>query len=243
MTAACVYRGTCMKLEGRRVIVTGGSRGVGFRISELFLAEGANVLAVSRSSAKLEGAKAELPALATLAADVSVATDVDRIVEWVEREWGALDILVNNAGVYDGSQPSVTAEPDDTFLTTFQINVHGAYFCTKRLLPLLLRSDDPRILNVGSDAGILGPDLRDSYGVSKAALHALTLATANDLKGKVAVNVMHPGWVRTDMAPDGPEDPRRSAAGALSIVTRPDKVTGRLFFGKRIRAWTPRSTR
>ncbi len=69
-----------MKLEGRRVIVTGGSRGIGFRISELFLAEGANVLAVSRSSAKLGGAKAELPALATLVPDVSVASDVDRIV-------------------------------------------------------------------------------------------------------------------------------------------------------------------
>ena len=145
-----------MKLEGRRVIVTGGVGVLASGSAKLFLAEGANVLAVSRSSAKLEGAKAELPALATLAADVSVATDVDRIVEWVEREWGALDILVNNAGVYDGasraSQRSRRHLPDD-----IQINVHGAYFCTKRLLPLLLRSGDPRILNIGSDAGIWGP--------------------------------------------------------------------------------------
>ena len=65
-----------MQLEGRRIIVTGGSRGIGYRISELFLAEGAQVLAVSRSAAKLEGAKEQLPALATLVADVSVATDV-----------------------------------------------------------------------------------------------------------------------------------------------------------------------
>lgn len=230
-----------MKLEGRRVIVTGGSRGIGFRISELFLAEGANVLAVSRSPAKLEGAKAELPALATLVGDVSVATDVDRIVEWVENEWGALDILINNAGVFDANEPGLTEEPDENFLTTLQVNVHGAYFCTKRLLPLLLQSDDPRILNVGSSSGILGPELRDAYGVSKAALHALTLATANELKGKVAVNALDPGWVRTDMSPNGPGDPKWSAAGALSIVTRPDDVTGRLFYGKRLRAWTPRS--
>ncbi len=232
-----------MKLEGRRVIVTGGSRGIGYRISELFLAEGAQVLAVSRSSAKLEGAKEQLPALATLVADVSVASDVDGMVGWAEREWGALDILVNNAGIFDNSEPGLTEEPDNNFLTTLQVNVHGAYFCTKRLLPLLLRSDDPRIVNVGSDSGIMGPEMRGAYGVSKAALHALTLATANELKGKVAVNALDPGWVRTDMSPNGPGDPRWSAAGALSIVTRPDRVTGRLFNGKRIRAWMPRSTR
>lgn len=231
-----------MKLEARRVIVTGGSRGIGYRISELFISEGARVLAVSRSSTKLERAKEQLPSLATLAADVSVATDVDRIVEWAESEWGSLDILVNNAGVLDGSEPGLTDGADDSFLTTLQVNVHGAYFCTKRLLPLLLRSNDPRIVNVGSSSGILGPGLRDSYGVSKAALHALTLATANELKGKVAVNALDPGWVRTDMSPNGPGDPKWSAAGALSIVTRPSGVTGRLFYGKRLRAWTPRSS-
>lgn len=231
-----------MKLEGRRVIVTGGSRGIGYRISELFLAEGAHVLAVSRSSAKLEGAKEQLPALATLAADVSVPAEIDRIVAWAESEWGAVDILVNNAGVLDESEPGLTEGPDDSFLTTMQVNVHGPYYCTKRILPLLLRSSDPRILNVGSSSGILGPGLRDSYGVSKAALHALTLATANELKGKVSVNALDPGWVRTDMSPNGPGDPRWSAAGALSIVTKPASVTGRLFYGKRLRAWTPRST-
>ncbi len=230
-----------MKLEGRRVIVTGGSRGIGYRISELFLAEGAHVLAVSRSSANLEEAKVQLPALATLVADVSVATDVDRVVAWAESEWGALDILVNNAGIFDRTEPGLTEEPDDNFLTTLQVNVHGAYFCTKRLLPLLLRSDDPHILNLGSSAGIMGPDMRGAYGVSKAALHALTLATANELEGKVTVNALDPGWVRTDMAPDGPQDPQWAAAGALSIVTRSSSVTGRLFSGKRLRSWMPRS--
>ena len=231
-----------MQLEGRRVIVTGGSRGIGYRISELFLAEGAQVLAVSRSSAKLDGAKEQLPALTTLVADVSVPSEIDRVVSWAENEWGAVDILVNNAGVLDESERGLTQGPDDSFLKTMQINVHGPYFCTKRILPLLLKSDDPRILNVGSGSGILGPNMRDSYGVSKAALHALTLATANELKGKVSVNALDPGWVRTDMSPNGPRDPRWSAEGALSIVTRSDGLTGRLFYGKRLRAWTPRPT-
>ncbi len=231
-----------MQLEGRRVIVTGGSRGIGYRISELFLAEGAHVLAVSRDPAKLAGARAQLPALATLAGDVSIASDVDKIATWAESEWGAVDILVNNAGVLYGSEPGLTSGPDDTFLSTLQVNVGGAYFCTKRLLPLLLKSSDPRIVNVGSMSGMLGRNMRNSYGVSKAALHALTIATANELRGKVAVNALAPGWVKTDMSPDGPGDPRWSAEGALSIVTRPANVTGRLFYGKRIRSWASRSS-
>ena len=231
-----------MQLEGRRVIVTGGSRGIGYRISELFLGEGAHVLAVSRDPAKLAGAQAQLPALATLSADVSIASDVDKIATWAESEWGAVDILVNNAGVLYGSEPGLTSGPDETFLSTLQVNVGGAYFCTKRLLPLLLKSSDPRIVNVGSMSGMLGRNMRDSYGVSKAALHALTIATANELRGKVAVNALAPGWVKTDMSPDGPGDPRWSAEGALSIVTRPADVTGRLFYGKRIRSWASRSS-
>ena len=231
-----------MQLEGRRAIVTGGSRGIGYQISELFLAEGARVLAVSRDPAKLAGARAQLAALATLSADVSVASDVDRIAEWAKSEWGAIDILVNNAGVLYGSEPGLTAGPDESFLSTLQVNVCGAYFCTKRLLPLLLRSSDPRIVNVGSMSGMLGPNMRNSYGVSKAALHALTLATANELRGKVAVNALAPGWVKTDMSPDAPGDPRWSAEGALSIVTRPASVTGRLFYGKRLRSWASRSS-
>ena len=153
-----------------------------------------------------------------------------------------IDILVNNAGILYSSRPDLTARPDESFLSTLQVNVCGAYFCTKRLLPLLVRSSDPRIVNVGSTSGILGPNVRSADGVSKAALHALTIATANELRGKVAVNALSPGWVKTDMAPDGPGDPRWSAEGALSIVTRPASVTGRLFHGKRIRAWASRSS-
>ncbi len=231
-----------MKLNGRRVIVTGGSRGIGYRISELFLAEGAHVLAVSRNSEKLTEAQAQLPALATLSADVSIASDIDRVVAWAENEWGGVDILINNAGVLDPSERGLTEGPDEIFLSTLQVNVTGVYLCTKRLLPLLLRSDDPRIVNVGSMSGILGPGLRGSYGVSKAALHALTIATANELRGKVPVNALSPGWVKTDMAPTGPGDPRSSAQGALWIVTRPPDVTGKLFRGNRIRSWSTRST-
>lgn len=227
-----------MLLTNRHTIVTGGSRGVGFEISRIFLEQGAHVLAVSRDHRKLDGAKRELPALDTLAADVAKADDVDRIVEWVGERWGKLDILVNNAGMWTSEAPDLTTGTDEDFAETIRINLFGAYYCTKRFLPLLLKSDDPRIMNVGSRSGLLNAKTHGAYGVSKVALHGLTVATAHELAGKVAVNALSPGWVRTDAAPDAPWDPRWSAEAALSLVTRPREVTGQLFHGKRRRRWS-----
>ena len=88
------------------------------------------------------------------------------------------------------------------------------------------------VVLLSSIAGIRGNTTIGTYGVSKAALHAMTIAVANDLKGRVAVNVLSPGWVRTDMAPDAPTEPRLPAEAVLSIVTGPQGVTGKLYHGK-----------
>ena len=218
-----------MALQGKKALVTGGSRGIGFQIGKIFLENGADVLAVSRDPAKLEQARRDLPGLQTLPADVSIPADNDRVAEWVRENWGVLDILINNAGVSPSEIGALSDIPDEIFEQTLRINVSGPYLCAKRLLPLLLMSDDPRIVNVGSTSGVMSPSLSGVYGVSKAALHALTIATANELMGKVAVNALSPGWVRTDMAPDGPGDPRTSAEGALWLVNQPPEVTGKLF--------------
>ena len=230
-----------MALQGKKALVTGGSRGIGFQIGKIFLENGADVLAVSRDPAKLEQARRDLPGLRILQADVSIPADNDRVAEWVRENWGALDILINNAGVSPSEIGALSDIPDEIFEQTLRINVSGPYLCAKRLLPLLLMSDDPRIVNVGSTSGVMSPSLSGVYGVSKAALHALTIATANELMGRVAVNALSPGWVRTDMAPDGPGDPRTSAEGALWLVTQPPEVTGKLFDGMAEMGWASQS--
>ena len=218
-----------MSLQGKRTLVTGGSRGIGYEVCKIFLENGAEVLAVSRDQAKLDQAQSELPGLRVLQADVSIAEDNDRLAAWVRDTWGALDVLVNNAGVSPRPFEGLYALSDEEFERTMRINLTGVYLCTKRLIPLLLESDDPRVVNVGSTSGVMSAGLRGAYGVSKAALHALTIATAGELAGKVAVNALSPGWVRTDMAPDAPNHPRSSAEGALWLVTQPRDVTGLLF--------------
>jgi NAD(P)-dependent dehydrogenase (short-subunit alcohol dehydrogenase family) len=226
-----------MQLSGKNAVVTGGSRGIGLEICKIFLEQDATVLAVARDSNKLEEAKSGLPGLHTLAADVSAPEEVDRVAAWVQEHWGWMDILVNNAGVSFPDQDDLTTQPDEIFFDTIRINLHGPYLCTKRLLPLLMRSADPRIVNIGSGAGVMSPRLHGSYSVSKVALHAMTIVTAKELEGKVAVNAITPGWVKTDMAPDAPGDPRKSAETALFVVTQPRDVTGRFFRGQAEADW------
>jgi NAD(P)-dependent dehydrogenase (short-subunit alcohol dehydrogenase family) len=226
-----------MSLAGKKALVTGGSRGIGFQICRILLENGANVLAVSRDTTKLNQAKTELPELDILQADVSIPADNERVAAWIQDNLGSLDILVNNAGVSPVSSGALSNLTDEEFEQTLRINVFGPYICTKRMLPLLLKSDDPRIVNVGSTSGVMSSTLKGGYGVSKAALHALTIATANELIGKVAVNALSPGWVRTDMAPTGPGDPRTSAEATLWLITQSREVTGKLFHDKAEMAW------
>lgn len=227
-------------MKGKRAVVTGGSRGIGLEIARLLLDQGANVLAVSRSDAHLEEARRALPSLETLQADVAVPQDVDRLARWVETHWGRLDILVNNAGVFLDGDTDLVAQPDEAFEETMRVNLFGPYLCTKRLVPHLLKSDDPRVVNIGSSMGVLSPGLSGAYSVSKVGLNALTIAFANALRGQVAVNCLSPGWVRTDMAPDAPGDPKRSAEDLLWVLGQPRSVSGGFFGGRRRIPWADR---
>jgi NAD(P)-dependent dehydrogenase (short-subunit alcohol dehydrogenase family) len=228
-----------LTLNQRHILVTGGSRGIGFEICKRFLSEGARVLAVSRNADKLAAARESLPNLEVLAGDMSVPADIDRAVSWVRERWGRLDVLINNAGILPSGEGSLVSQADDVFAEVMRVNLTGANLCTKRFLPLLEASDDPRVVNLGSTSGIMAPGLSGVYAISKAALHALTVAWSNELTGKMPVNAMSPGWVRTDMSPNAPGDPSDSAETALWLVTQPRTLTGQFIRDKSAVGWMP----
>ena len=228
--------------SAKNVVVTGGSRGIGYQICKILLEHKMNVLSVARDMEKLLQAKSKLPDLQILQADVSNSDEVGQVAKWIETEWECLDILVNNAGInpsrWEGhNTDSLLYLTDDEFERIFRVNVLAPYVCTKIMLPLLMKGEKPKVVNVGSTSGIMSTSLSGAYGMSKAALHALTIATANELAGKVAVNVLSPGWVVTDMAPDAPGDPRTSAEAALWLIEQDTSVTGKLFHGKASLGW------
>lgn len=217
-----------MKHQDKRVVVTGGSRGIGFEICKIFLEQGAEVLAVSRNPSKLEKARELLPGLSVFTGDVSRSEDIDHLVTFINHSWNPVDVLINNAGIQLPTGPVLIQQEDTVFHEIMNVNVMGPYLVTKRLLPYILKGKDPRVINIGSSMGLINAGLRGAYGVSKAALHALTIAMASELSGQVAVNAICPGWVRTDMAPDAPGDPRISAEHVLWLANEPLTFTGQV---------------
>jgi NAD(P)-dependent dehydrogenase (short-subunit alcohol dehydrogenase family) len=225
-------------LAGRRIVVTGVSRGVGFETAKLFLKEGAEVLGVARDSGRLERARTELDPsgkkLTVLAADLTEREASARVAAAVEGRFGALDVLFSNAAVQiDGGVRGVSNVTDDVMEQAFAANLWAPYWLARALLPLLKRGSEPRLVNVSSGAGNLASmgslDI-PSYRLSKWGLNGLTMLLAKELAGVVAVNAFDPGWVKTDLGgPNAPGHPRESALGALAIVTMPFSQTGKFW--------------
>jgi NAD(P)-dependent dehydrogenase (short-subunit alcohol dehydrogenase family) len=225
-------------LSGRRILITGISRGVGLETARLFLAEGAEVLGVAKDPERLERAARELQPkngrLSVVQAELTAPDAPARIAAAVTERWGALDVLFNNAAVQiDGSVQGILAATEATVDAALAINLVGPYRLCRALLPALLAGREPRIVNVSSGAGNF-ESIRTlgipSYRLSKWGLNGLTLLMAAELAGKVAVNAFDPGWVKTDLGgPNAPGSPTESARGALAIATLPFETTGKFW--------------
>jgi NAD(P)-dependent dehydrogenase (short-subunit alcohol dehydrogenase family) len=225
-------------LAGKRIVVTGISRGVGFETAKLFLREGATILGVARDPERLERVRRELDpsgaALFVLAADLTERDAAPRVAAAVEQRFGALDVLFSNAAVQiDGDVKGVSAVSETTMEQAFAANLWAPYRLARALLPLLRRGSEPRLVNVSSGAGNF-ESMRSldipSYRLTKWALNGLTMLLAKELAGAVAVNAFDPGWVKTDLGgPNAPGHPRESALGALAIVTMPFSETGKFW--------------
>ena len=129
-----------------------------------------------------------------------------------------LDVLVNNAGILGPGDDSVLALGSELLERTLRTNTVGPLVVTQAFLPLLRKSDSPRVVNVSSSGGSL-TDMghwAPAYSISKAALNAVTRQFAAALSGKSAVNSVCPGWVRTDMGGEGAT--RSVGEGADTIV-------------------------
>lgn len=223
-----------MKLSGRRVLLTGASRGVGFEAVKLFAAEGAEIIGVARDAAKLKALESQFKNFQGLVGDVT-QTDLGlRVAAAIEARWGAFDLLINNAAIQNWNA-GFHAEPVDTMEKNFQVNVLGPHRLTQALLELLKKGREPRIINVSSGAGTLS-SLSDpsmpAYRLSKYALGGLTMLYAAELKNRVAVNAMDPGWLKTDLGgPNAPGEPKDGAVRMLQVATLPFTETGKFWYG------------
>jgi NAD(P)-dependent dehydrogenase (short-subunit alcohol dehydrogenase family) len=224
------------------VLITGSSRGIGREVARQLAGRGYDVIVTARRAADAARAAKEIGARYSHALDTSDAESIDALGGFIEAEIGRLDVLVNNAAILLDEGESIADVDPAVFEETWRVNTLGPLLMTQRVIPLLRKSGEGRVVNVSSGAGQLSrmSTYAPSYSTSKAALNAITIQFANALRrDRILVNCVDPGWVRTDMG--GRSAPRSVAEGADTIVwlaTLPnDGPTGGFFHDRKQIAW------
>lgn len=182
------------RLEGKRVLITGGGTGIGAGIARAFAAEGAKVTVSGRREGPIKSVAAEIGGH-YVAGDVSLRADAERMVAGAVEAHGALDVLVNNAGVARYLPLAETGE--DVLALHLDVNVKGPYFMAQAALPHL-KERRGNIVNISTNVSVMGLPAASAYGASKGAVNALTLHLAAELAPVgVRVNCVCPGVVET----------------------------------------------
>jgi NAD(P)-dependent dehydrogenase (short-subunit alcohol dehydrogenase family) len=225
-------------VEGKTVVVTGGTRGIGAMIAGGFVAAGASVVVASRKAEAVEAKVAELSRFGScsgLVADLSTEEGARRFADDVAAEHRQVDVLVNNAGATWGAP---LAEHDtSSWDRVLNLNVQGIFHTTKFLLPVLEAAASPdapsRVINIGSIDGIHVPVLESySYSASKAAVHQLTRHLAKRLAPTITVNAVAPGPFESKMMAATLEmfGDAIAEAAPLKRIGRPDDMAGVAIF-------------
>ncbi len=215
------------ELKGQVALITGASRGLGHALALEFARQGAGLVINSRafSANRLEETRREAEALGaqvlTVVADVSDRADVERLAAEALARFGRVDILVNNASELGPTpMPYLTDYPIEYFEKVLRTNVVAPFLLTRALIGQMLARGTGSIINVSSDAGVVGYPGWGAYGISKSALDHLTRTWAAELSGTgVRINSVDPGSMDTEMhrAAEPEENPEQWA--------KPEQVT------------------
>lgn len=194
-------------LEGKTAIVTGGARGLGAQIAEIFAEAGANVVVCSRKYDACKEKSEELKKLGVdslaFSCDVANQDDIKKIVEGTVEHFGAIDILVNNSGATWGA--SVVDMPFEAWQKVMNVNVTGTFLMSQAVGKEMIKQQSGKIINIASVAGFGGSDPRYmdtiGYNTSKGAVMTFTKDLAAKWgKYNINVNAIAPGFFPTKMS-------------------------------------------
>ncbi|WP_236201017.1 SDR family NAD(P)-dependent oxidoreductase [Pseudomonas pseudonitroreducens] len=213
-------------LSGKVILVTGGSRGLGYQMVRAFAEHGADVIIASRKLEACEAVAEEVRALGrralAVACHVGKWLEVERLVEVAYAEFGHIDVLVNNAGM----SPAVPTHEvsEELFDKVIGLNFKGPFRLSALVAQRMVEGAGGSIINVSSTGGIRPSPQIIPYAGAKAALNAMSVGLAQEYGPKVRVNTISAGPFLTDIAKAWSEEMRQSCANALGRPGRPEEV-------------------
>lgn len=207
-------------LKDKVVIVTGASRGIGRSLALNMAAQGAKLVLSARNAEALTQLVTEIQnaggAAVAVAGDVSSATAANELVETGIQAFGRIDVLVNNAGITRDAL--LLRMKDEDWDDVLNINLKGAFLCTRAAAKVMSKQRYGRIINISSVVGEMGNPGQANYCASKAGLLGLTKSVARELaRRNVTVNAITPGFIVTDMTEALPEKAREELAAQIPL--------------------------
>ena len=192
-----------MRLAGKRVVITGGSKGLGRALASRFAEEGARLALCARSFDELNRLALELslrgsPCIVS-SCDIADASQVSQFADLVLADFGAVDVLINNASLL-GPRADILEWTRPTWDRVIDVNVNGLFSVTRAFLPSMVGQHAGSIINVSSSVGSVGKRRWGAYATSKFALEGFTQVLADEVRvAGVRVNSVNPGAMDTDM--------------------------------------------
>jgi 3-oxoacyl-[acyl-carrier protein] reductase len=219
-----------LRLDGRRALITGASRGIGRATAEALAAAGAAVaINYARSGAEAEATAAALRArgaeVELVQADLADAAQVEAMFAHLRQRWDGVDVLVNNAAITrDGLAMLLSPAHWDDVLA---VNLRGAFLCARQALRPMIKRRWGRIVNVVSPAALLGQEGAANYAAAKGGLLSFTKSLAREVgRYGITVNAVCPGLVDTRLIADMPAAVRERHLGHIPLgrFGQPDEV-------------------
>ncbi|MEM1338234.1 MAG: 3-oxoacyl-ACP reductase FabG [Bacteroidota bacterium] len=210
-----------MRLKDKVAIVTGGSRGIGQAVSELFAKEGATVIIVDllpqgaeiANGIKAAGGKAEFHSV-SVTDKASIAT----LFEKVNQKYGKIDILINNAGITRDRTLEKMSEAE--WDAVVAVNLKGVFICTQAVAPYMKANQYGRIVSAASNVGLRGNFGQTNYAATKAGVIAMSKTWTVELgKYGITANAIAPGFTMTDMVKKIPEEHFKAIAASIPLKT------------------------
>jgi len=194
-----------MDFENKRVVITGGSIGIGYHLAMKLMSKGAHVLVCARSLPALERAKHDFPSLEIVQCDITNQSDVEHLLATAREVMGGVDVLINNAAVFQRLEV-LDGTTLDRQLREIDINLAGTVRVTGVFMEELQRSPEPVIVNLTSALGFTPMAAAPIYSATKAAINSWTISLRHQLRHTSAkVVLLSPPVVDTRMNEDNPD--------------------------------------